>query len=104
MRTRVADRARARTEWPALSAAWTVARPIPLLAPTIRMAPIGMNTPFEFPLGRLHARFASRAASLGGTLEGGLRLACLRSPTCFLSLAERSRDYNKLQTLCWGAA
>jgi hypothetical protein len=31
-----ADRAIARTEWPAFSASLTVSRPMPLLAPTIR--------------------------------------------------------------------
>jgi uncharacterized protein YjlB len=35
-RIALADRAIARTEWPALSASFTVSRPIPLLAPMIR--------------------------------------------------------------------
>ena len=50
MRIAVAVRARARTEWPVLSAAWRVARPIPLLAPMIKTVAIGVNTSFEFLL------------------------------------------------------
>ena len=41
----VADRDSARTEWPALSASFTVSRPIPLLAPIIRTVFIGSKLP-----------------------------------------------------------
>ena len=44
-RIAVADRDRARTEWPALSASFTVSRPIPLLAPMIRTVLIGSKLP-----------------------------------------------------------
>jgi hypothetical protein len=57
---------------PALSAAWTVARPIPLLAPIIRTAVIGVNISFEFPLAarRLHAAVANSGAPSDRHLGG----------------------------------
>jgi hypothetical protein len=43
------DRAIARTEWPALSASFTVSGPIPLLAPMIRAVLIGSMLQLEVP-------------------------------------------------------
>src|SRR5262249_28018866 len=45
-----ADRARARTECPAASAAFTVSRPIPLLAPMIRTVATPVNALVNPPL------------------------------------------------------
>jgi hypothetical protein len=63
-RIALVDRAIARTEWPALSASFTVSMPIPLLAPMIRTVLMGSRLQLEVPeLGLLMANFLNRSGS-----------------------------------------
>src|SRR5437660_691352 len=73
-----ADRASARTECPALRAAFTVSRPIPLLAPMIRTVATALYSRSTHPAHR-YVRCRQPYCKMGGRLEMRFRSCPVRN-------------------------
>src|SRR5262249_60081454 len=63
-----ADRASARTEWPASRAAFTVSRPIPLLAPMMRTVATASCSTARTRLAHHHVRYRQQHRKIGERL------------------------------------